>query len=210
MTFVVYSLNNHELMPLEKLFKERVVEKTDAIAAQRPVEEKGHYDASEPHARQPSATQAYRAVGQLPASPAVLAAEQVMTAPVVTLTAEAMITEALWQFQTHAFRHVPVVSSAGRLVGIVSERDILRHLAGLTAVYQPRLPSSGDTRIEEVMTPRVLTANVDTDVRYIARLFVERRIGAMPVAKEGTLQGIITRSDVLGAVMRHYVLELWA
>lgn len=210
MTFMIYSLDGHERMPLERLFKERVVEKTDAIAAQRPVEEKGHYDATEPHARQPSAAQAYRAVEQLPNSPAVLVAEQVMTAPVVTLTAEAMITEALRQFQANAFRHVPVVSSAGRLVGIVSERDILRHLAGLTASYQPRFPSSGDMRVDEVMTPRVLTANVDTDVRYIARLFVEQRIGAMPVAKEGALLGIITRSDVLGAVMRHYVLELWA
>ena len=60
------------------------------------------------------------------------------------------------------------------------------------------------------MTPRVLTANVDADARYIARLFVEQRIGAMPVATDGVLQGIITRSDVLGAIMWHYVLELWA
>ncbi len=210
MTFMIYSLNGHERMPLEKLFKERVVEKTQSIAAQRPIEERGDDDASESHARQPSAARAYRAVEQLPTSPSVLLAEQVMTAPVVTLTTEATITQALRQFQANAFRHVPVVSSAGRLVGIVSERDILRHLAGLTAGYQPRLPSSGDTRVEEVMTPQVLTANVDTDVRYIARLFVEQRIGAMPVATDSVLQGIITRSDVLGAVMRHYVLELWA
>lgn len=209
MTFMIYSLNGHERMPLEKLLKERMVEKTDAIAAQRPVEEKGHYDAPEPRAQQPSSAQAYRAVEQLPTSPAVLLAEQVMTSPVVTLTAEAMITQALRQFQANAFRHVPVVTSAGRLVGIVSERDILRYLAGLTAGYEPRLPSSGDARVEAVMTPQVLTANVDTDVRYIARLFVEQRIGAMPVATDGVLQGIITRSDVLGAVMRHYVLELW-
>lgn len=210
MTFIVYGLNGHERMPLEKLFKERVVEKTQSSAAQRPVEEREDDGASEPHARQPSAARTYRAVEQLPRSPAVLLAEQVMTAPVVTLTAEATITQALRQFQANAFRHVPVVSSAGRLVGIVSERDILRRLAGLTAGYQPRLPSSGDARVEAVMTPRVLTANVDTDVRYIARLFVEQRIGAMPVATDGVLQGIITRGDVLGAVMRHYVLELWA
>lgn len=211
MTFMIYSLNGHERMPLEKVFKERVVEKTQSIAAQRPIEERGHDDASEPHARQPSAAQAYRAVEQLPTSPSVLLAEQVMTAPVVTLTAEATITQALRQFQANAFRHVPVVSSAGRLVGIVSERDILRYLAGLTTSYQSLTsPANSNARIEQLMTPRVLTANVDTDVRYIARLFVEQRIGAMPVATDGVLQGIITRSDVLGAVMRHYILELWA
>jgi acetoin utilization protein AcuB len=197
-------------MPLEKLFKERVVEETDAIAAQRPIEEKGHYDTSESHAHQPSAAQAYRAVEQLLASPAVLLAEQVMTAPVVSLAPNAMITEALRQFQANAFRHVPVASSTGRLVGIVSERDILRHLAGLTAGYQSRLSSIGDLPVKEVMTPQVLTANVDTDVRYIARLFVEQRIGAVPVARDGVLQGIVTRSDVLGAVMRRDILEIWA
>lgn len=133
-----------------------------------------------------------------------------MTAPLVTSTAEATITEALRQFQVNAFRHAPVVSSADRLGGIVSERDILRYLAGLSAGYQPRFPSSVDARVEEVMAPRVLTANVDTEVRYIARLLVEQRIGAMPVAADGVLRGIITCSDVLGAVMWHCVLELWA
>lgn len=210
MTFMIYSLNGHERMPLEKVFKERVVERSHAITAQRTIEEMWHLGASEQHDRQASAAQAYRAIEQLPTSPAVLLAEQVMTAPVVTLTPEATVTEALHQFQANTFRHVPVVSSAGRLVGIVSERDILRYLAGLTASYQPQAPSSSDARVEQVMTPQVLTANVDTDVRYIARLFVEQHIGAIPVTKDGALQGIITRSDVLGAVMRHYVLELWA
>jgi len=213
MTFMIYSLNGHERMPLEKVFKERVVERTDAITAQRPIEELEHHDASQQDDRQPSAAQAYRAVAQLPTSPAVLMAEQVMTAPVVTLTSltsESRITEALQQFQAKAFRHVPVVSPAGGLVGIVSERDILRYLAGLTVGYRPQVPPTGDARVEQVMTPQVLTAGIDTDVRYIARLFVEQHIGAMPVMKDGELKGIITRSDMLGAVMRHYVLELWA
>lgn len=209
MTFMIYGLNGHELMPLEKVFKERVVERTEAVAARRPLENTRDHSMSEQHDRRPSAAQAYRAVAQLPNRPAVLLAEQVMTAPVVTLTAEATISEALEQLRTNTFRHMPVVSSAGRLVGIVSERDILRHLAGLTEGYSPRLLSSGSTQVEEVMTPQVLTANVDTDVRYIARLFVEQRIGAVPVATDGVLQGIVTRSDVLGAVMRHFILELW-
>ena len=80
----------------------------------------------------------------------------------------------------------------------------------MTESYQRQISYNSDARIEQLMTQPVLAANVDTDVRYIARLFVERRIGAMPVAKEGQLMGIVTRSDVLGAVMRHYTLELWA
>jgi len=59
------------------------------------------------------------------------------------------------------------------------------------------------------MTPEVLTASTDTDIRYIARLFVERRIGAMPIVRNNKLAGIITRSDILSAVMRHFNLEIW-
>lgn len=209
-SFKVYGLSDQELMRLDRMFRRRIIEKTDAITAMHPIDEMEHHDPSEQHGRQHLAEQAYRAVEQLPNSPSVLLAEQVMTSPVVTLTPETVITEALRKFQAHAFRHVPVVTSAGRLVGIVSDRDILRYLAGLTENYQQQAPHTSDARVEQLMTPRVLTASIDTDVRYIARLFVEQHIGAMPIANDGELKGIITRSDVLGAVMRHYRLELWA
>lgn len=209
-SFVIYGVNGHELMPIERIFKKTIVEKTAAIVAEPPIDDKEHPGASGQLGQQHPAEQAYRAVDQLPQSLSILQAEQVMTSPVVTLTTEARISEALRQFQTNVFRHVPVVSSAGRLVGIVSERDVLRYMAGMTESYQQQLPHTNDARVGQFMTPRVLTASVDTDVRYIARLFVEQRIGAIPVAKEGELKGIITRSDVLRAVMRHYTLELWA
>lgn len=209
-SFTIYGLNGHELMPMEKLFKKPIVEKIEAIAAKRPIDDMEHSDADEQHNRQHPAERAYNAIGQLPQNPSVLLAEQVMTSPVVTLTPEARISQALQQFQGKAFRHMPVVTAEGRLIGIVSDRDVLRYLAGLTERYQQQVPHTTDARVEQLMTPQVLTASVDTDVRYIARLFVERRIGAMPIVKEGELTGMITRSDVLSAVMRHYTLELWA
>lgn len=210
MTFMIYGLNAHELMPLDKLFKEPAVGKTEALAAVRQIDGREHPDTSEHPGRRHAAEQAYRDVEQLPSCPPVLLAEQIMTFPIVTLTPETGIAEALRQFQDNALRHIPVVSSAGRLVGIVSDRDIFRYLAGLTESFQQQIPRSINARVEQLMTPQVLTASVDTDVRYIARLFVEQRIGAVPVVKEGVLEGIITRSDVLRAVMRHYIYELWA
>jgi len=212
-TFTIYGLEDNapELMPVKKLFKQGVVKKVEASAKVRTSKDMDGEDASEQHERQHLAAQAYKVTEQLPIRPSVLLAEQVMSAPVVTLAPGAMISEALRQFRENAFRHLPVVSSAGRLVGIVSERDILRRLAGLTASYQPQASTSqDDVQVEQIMTPKVLTASVDTDVRYIARLFVEQKVGAMPVVRDHMLHGIITRSDVLRAVMRHYVLELWA
>ena len=121
------------------------------------------------------------------------------------------INEAIKLFQAKQFRHVPVLSTEGAVAGMISERDILRYLGGVTESYEQRktqgIPSQ---RVTQLMQSRVLTASADTDVRYIARLFVDRRVGAMPIVTAGKLVGIITRSDILRAVMRHFELELWA
>lgn len=210
-SFVIYGLNGHELMPMEKVFKKSVVEKVQRTAAERPVDDAEHSDLSGQHGRNHSAEQAYRIVERLPESASsLLLAEQIMTSPVVTLEYTATISEALMRFQKNTFRHIPVISSTGRLIGIISDRDILRYLSGLTEGRAQQVPHTKNIWVQHIMAPEVLTASADTDVRYIARLFVEHRIGAMPIVKDGALNGIITRSDVLSAVMRHYTLELWA
>lgn len=135
-------------------------------------------------------------------------AEQVMTTPVVTITPDARVENTLPYLRTDSFRHIPVVSASGRLVGIVSQCDILRYMAGLPT--DRRIPASParDGSIGQLMSPRVLAASIDTDLRHIVRLFIEQHIGAMPVTKDGMLKGIITRTDVLDAITRHYTLEL--
>ena len=208
MTFFVQGLDGHERMPLEKVFKEKMVEKTEAVTPPRAVDEDEQQQES-PGRRQ-QAVEAYQSVEQLPQSRAALHAEQIMRSPVVTLAPEASVDEALALFRRRRVRHLPVVSADGQLVGMVSDRDILGHLAGVTENYRRQDPQDGNTPVAGVMKSPVLTASPDTDVRYIARLFVEQRIGALPIVTDGELAGIIARSDVLAAVMRHYVLELWA
>ncbi len=210
MTFFVQGLNGHERMPLEKVFKEKVVEKTEAVTPPRAVDEKEQQQSPAENSRQHQAVEAYQSIEQLSQSHAALHAEQIMSSPVATLDSEATVDEALTLFRRRQVRHLPVVSSGGQLVGMVSDRDILRHLAGVTENYRRQLPEDGDAPIATVMKSPVLTASPDTDVRYIARLFVEQRVGALPIVTDGELTGIIARSDVLSAVMRHYVLELWA
>jgi len=60
------------------------------------------------------------------------------------------------------------------------------------------------------MTDRVLTAHPDTEIRTIARVLFEERIGAMPIVNEAGLpKGILTRSDILRTVMNQVPFELW-
>lgn len=200
--FTMNGLNGPERLPLRLVFNEPEVEKVTAIAGDHAVFKVAAAEDSERQLRQ-QAEQAYRSVDELPQRPANVTAAAIMTAPVMTLPPDATIADALAMFEQQQFRHIPIVSSDGRLIGIVSDRDLWRSLATVPQAV------TRDSSLQAVMSSRVLAASSDTDVRYIARLFVEQRIGALPVADDGALKGIVTRSDVLAAVMRHYRLHLW-
>lgn len=141
--------------------------------------------------------------------PAILA-RQIHNAPVVSLAPTASVAEAWELFRVRRFRHVPVLNGSGRIVGILSDRDVLR------ATKNPFLSSpteslSSETQVQHVMTADVLTAHPDTSIRDIARVFFEERIGAVPIVDRGeALVGIVTRSDILRTVLSSAPLELWA
>ena len=211
MTFIIQSLDSHERMSVEQIFKRPIAEKVQAIIPERPVSEKDHPTDEQQGQQHPhSAVSAYQVVKQLPKTETVLLAEQIMTTPVIALPLQAKISNALEIFQARQFRHLPVIADDHRLVGIISDRDVMRHLGGFTRDYHQQIPHKAGESIERLMQPRVLAASPNTDVRYIARLFVEQHVGAMPIVTDGELIGMVTRSDILSAVMRHFVLELWA
>lgn len=210
MTFIVQGLNSQEIMPMDRLFKPTGVTKIEAITAGRAIDENEQNEAAEKDGRLAAVERAYRNVNELPQATTVLFAHQIMRSPVKTLNPVMTINDALNQFRDNQFHHLPVVSTEGTLIGIVSDRDILRYTGGLNENYQPQPPLTLNDRVGSMMKTPVLTASEDTEVRYIARLFVAQHVGAMPIVRESKLVGIITRSDILRAVMSNFILELWA
>ncbi|MCF6322712.1 MAG: CBS domain-containing protein [Gammaproteobacteria bacterium] len=213
MAFILIGPGINNPVPLTKLFPYREVEETAAIAPKRAINEEHHPQHKfeddvlvAEHLMSGVARAAYQATEQLPVDK--LMARQIMTSPVMTLTPATMVDEAMQLFSERNFRHLLVVDETGDLVGMVSDRDLLRYLAGIDRLQPPA--RGGATQVRTLMQSPVLTAGIETDVRYIARLFVERHIGAVPIVDGGQLVGMITRSDLLGSVMRHFVLELWA
>jgi len=106
--------------------------------------------------------------------------------------------------RSRAVRHVLVTDEEGRLVGIVTDRD-LRHSAFLPllarhlAWEERRLRAP---RVRDIMTWSVVTIDPDANLARAGLLMFERRIGSLPVTEHGTLVGIVTERDVFDAFQR--------
>ena len=112
-------------------------------------------------------------------------------------------------FHAKQFRHLPVISEEGKLIGILSDRDFLA--LGLNYVGRELHPSKDlVTPVKEVMTTDVLTARPTTEIRAIAKIMFSEKISAMPIVnEEGELVGILTTSDILRTIINYAPLELW-
>jgi acetoin utilization protein AcuB len=121
-----------------------------------------------------------------------------MSHPIIVVQPEMPIQEALKQMQEKRVRRFPVVDKRGRLVGIVSERDLL-HAAPSDAtslsIWEVNYLVSKIT-VEKVMTRDVITISEDTPLEEAARIMADHKIGGLPVMREGKVVGIITETDL--------------
>jgi CBS domain-containing protein len=96
------------------------------------------------------------------------------------------------------FRHVPVVDN-GKLIGIISERDLMGAAAvrifGLKQKSKSALLKS--VLIKDIMKKRVVTVEPDTPIKDAAHLMADKKIGCVPVLSEGALVGLVTTTGVL-------------
>ncbi len=126
-----------------------------------------------------------------------------MRQPVTTIGAETSVRDAGALMRERAIRHLPVVDGRGRLMGIVTDRD-LRQVV-FDAAVRGRLGEEadqlGDLPVREVMTWGVVTVTPATDLRAAAALMRERRLGALPVVDGARLVGMLTEHDLVAALL---------
>lgn len=126
-----------------------------------------------------------------------------MSADPVTIDAQAPARDALERMVEHGIRHLPVVDSLARVVGVISIDD-LRAALPLTAARGASAGTAveiGGGRVGEVMTFAPHTVRAETPLAEAADLMAELRIGCLPVVEnEGGLVGILSETDALRAL----------
>jgi len=142
-------------------------------------------------------------------------AKDVMSRNVVTVAPEATILQAARLMLQHHISGLPVADASGKLVGIVSEGDFLRRRETGTQRRRSRwieflmgpgriaseYTQSHAMRVSEVMTQEVRTVAEDTGLEQIVELMERYRIKRVPVLRDGKLTGIVTRSNLMHAMV---------
>lgn len=120
-----------------------------------------------------------------------LKAKDIMTRPVLSARKNASARDIALQLLSGLFSGMPVTDEDGRVIGMVTEFDLLgnicegKELSKLTA--------------EDIMSENTITADVNTPVRDILNIMLDKNIIRLPITEEGRLVGIVARCDILKA-----------
>jgi len=115
-----------------------------------------------------------------------------MSTALVTVNATETIAEAYVEMQVGGIRHLPVVDDRGRLVGVLSDRDLLRSLS-----------SKKPPCVTKVMSRGVVTTSPEVNAHAAADLMLDRQISSLPVVDDtGALVGILTQTDYVELARR--------
>lgn len=133
---------------------------------------------------------------------------QWMTKSPMTIKPKETIRHARERLAKYRVNQLPVVVDE-KLVGIVTDRDIRdAYPSSLRLFYGKDIDEFGDSHtVEEAMTYNVVSVTSQTSLREAAQRLRRQRFGALPVVDQGKLVGIITRSDVLDAMLAGETLE---
>lgn len=141
-------------------------------------------------------------------------ARDVMVSPVITVKPSFSVKEAAQIFIDRRISAVPVVDDQGKLVGIVSEGDLLHRSEAGTERKRSSwlmLLTGNDTlaaeyvkaharKVADVMTRKVITATPDTPLHEIASILEKNSIKRVPIVRDGQLVGLVSRANLLQAV----------
>jgi CBS domain-containing protein len=131
-----------------------------------------------------------------------LSVRELMTESPRSTRADTLLRDAARDMVRSGIGALPVIEADGILVGMLSERELMRHMLSLASINGsiPR-PQSGMERarrtVRDVMTRQVLCVSPDQPLAEVASLMTNKDVDRVPVVEEGRLVGFLTRSDIV-------------
>ncbi len=145
-------------------------------------------------------------------------AKEIMSSPAVCVNVEQTLQDVIEILAKNRFSGVPVVDNENKVIGVISDTDIIRYshqvsvvpLSNLSGWISPHVDIADlatmrkgfellhKTKVNEVMTKKVFTIHEDETATEVAQLMNRRRINRVPVVDTaGKLVGIVTRGDMV-------------
>ncbi|MBR7888934.1 CBS domain-containing protein [Marinomonas sp. A79] len=120
-----------------------------------------------------------------------------MITDLVTLKENDSLAKAKELMQEKNIRNIPITNEEGQCVGMLTQREYLRHAFYLVSQFGTQLLSKKEqqTPIANAMNKDILTVSPDTDLDMAAEFFIENKYGCLPVTKDDKLIGILTPVD---------------
>jgi CBS domain-containing protein len=149
-----------------------------------------------------------------------LKVREIMQSDVITAKPDTTVGELADILAQNKISGVPVVDDQGRVLGMVSEADIILQDADLHFPYyiqflesviylqsvrkfEERFRKAFGSKVTEVMSEEVVAISPDASVREAATIMADRNINRLPVTEGGKLVGIVTRGDIVRAIAEH-------
>jgi CBS domain-containing protein len=129
---------------------------------------------------------------------------EIMSTEVISVEETATLVNLLESMRALRFRHLPVTDD-DRLIGLISERDLLGVSASSLLPHGAQQDRSllERFRVRDVMVRDVITVTPETPITVAARLLLDKRIGCLPVVNaQQELVGIVTSTDFVACVVR--------
>lgn len=126
---------------------------------------------------------------------------EVMSSPPVTVMSDASLKAAMALLECHDVSAMPVVDTAGRIVGVLSEADVIRELVApdqrTHEIPVPMVTAPSARLVADVMTTHPVTVAPGTDLAVATELMTSSAIKSLPVVAQGRVVGVVSRRDVI-------------
>lgn len=122
---------------------------------------------------------------------------EIMSTELITLAPSDSVSNAAETMTKNNIRHIPVIDPQNQVIGIVSQRDILKTGAFSNEISKPTL----NCPLSDIMTVDILTTHPKDSLRAAGLTLQKHKYGCLPVIDNGAIVGIITDSDFVGVAI---------